>query len=505
MIKPALAILLFCSAAAQHISRIQRTVEDMFAISDWETYRGFTQITGVVESQRHIYFGTNGAGILRYDKFENKFVNPLTRSNGLRSNHITRIYSSLADSTSEYETAYGIETPRGSQVIETDQLDVGTISTRFADSFVINPQQRGFAPMAASDVPQFATPYFLEPNLTVRGREFQRFKLRGKYVDSDYGSWLLVDNFGLFFAETSSSLFEPIKHGPISNTIYSLATWENSIFLGQAGSAKKPVFTRWDLDGNWEHWAKDFVTDLSGDRVNRAVTIGDSLWLATNGGLVWFDPKSEEFRLARDNRLYAMEINDIADGGSEVILGTSKGLFAYRKQSKSVHQYKFPQIGTVDVLSVASNGNTIFAVTRFGIFQIDREDNSILDFRKEISFQSLRTTLVRYMNGKFWFNNTDGIYYYDPIEDEATQIVLTSSTFQLQVRAIKEDGAGNLFVGTNKGLLLHSREDDRWVWITKREGLPSNFVNDILLEEKSIVIATANGISRFFWQDLTRF
>jgi hypothetical protein len=477
----------------------------MFAIKDWETYCRFTTITGIVESERYILFGTNGAGILRFDKFENRFIIPLTRSNGLRSNTISKIYSSKEEAENTFKSEIGIETARGSQVFNIDQLDEYSLRTNIKIAFEIDKKAKVFEAIEDDNLPQFESPYFYETGNFVRGKEFDRYKIKGKYIDQNRGVWLIAENFGLFYAETESSLYRPYKVGPLSKQIHAIAKFGDALFLAQSGSTTAPVLTRWDESGDWKHWQKNYVTELQASRVNRVIEVENTLWLATDAGLISFDPKAESFKSFLRTKLYAASLNDLFHIGNDIFLATSKGLFTYQLDSKTIDQIPYKAIGTVGVLSVAANEKYIFVVTRFGVYRIDREENELVDFSKELSFQSLKTSLVRYINGKFWFNNTDGIYYYNPEEDEAVQIVLTSASFQLGVLDIEEDSEGNLFVGTNKGLLINYAKQDRWVWLTKREGLPSNSVTDVLLEADSIVIATLGGISRFFWKDISRF
>jgi ligand-binding sensor domain-containing protein len=504
MIRLFVAFFITCAASAQIIQRIQRPVENMYFINDWETYSTYSRITGIVESPRIVFFGTNGAGILRYDKITNHFLVPLTRSNGLLSNNITAMYTEIADTARYYQSTVGIETDRGSQVLPLDQSDDFYLRTTDPAFFRKGRFAMPIVQITESDQFTFDMPYTYTQNGQIRGDKFDQFKITGKFTDQSYGQWLIVNNFGLFYAATSSSFYKPIKLGPISNNINAITLVNDDLYLGQSGNTSYPIFTRWAADGTWDHWRQDHVTALRSKVVHDVVSYQGKIWMGANLGLLSYDPATNEFKDYQIGGLHQAAIYEIFPFENELLLATSKGLYTYLINANDIRQYKFKAMGTVDVLSVAENERFLFAITRFGVFKVDKERNTITEFTQELDFQSIRTTLVRFQNKKFWFNNTDGVFFFDPETEETTQIVLTSSQFQLGITDIDEVDS-NLFISTTKGLMIYFAKERQWVWLTKREGLPSNAVKDVIVDGDYLYIATNNGVTRFFWNDISRF
>lgn len=506
MIRSLFIIFLFTFSSAQVIKRLQQNPRDLFVIKDWKSYSAYSRITGIVESHSTIYFATNGAGLLRYDKFERRFKFPLSRSNGIRSNDIRALYTAHEDSGLLDKRSVLLETSRGPQVISLDQSDNFYLSSEELSFFQKDKRSLPLEAIREEDRFTFDIPYHYQNGGTIRGDNFEEYRVSGKYVDSERGIWLIVNNLGFFYAESEAGFFRPIHLGPISNQVRSLTYYNGDVFLALSNNSRRelPILARWSRENSWKHWRQYYVSELRSSQINKVLVIKDTLWLGGNFGLASYTLGTNEFRDYRFKGLYDNVVYDIFAYKNELLFGTDKGLWIYQAKSKSLHQLKFKAIGNVDVFSVAEDDRYIFAVSRFGVYKIDKKNESISLFNNELDFPSIKSSIVRYIDGKFYFNNTDGIFFFDPERNEKTQIVLSSTNFQLDISDIELSG-DNIFLATNKGLLIYYKKTDEWVWITKREGLPSNQLNDIELAGDFLLIASTNGVSEFYWRDESRF
>ena len=57
---------------------------------DWVSYTDFKYISSIAADQKVVYFGTTG-GIIRYDRFADTWLDPLTASGGLPSNNVQQL------------------------------------------------------------------------------------------------------------------------------------------------------------------------------------------------------------------------------------------------------------------------------------------------------------------------------------------------------------------------------------------------------------------------------
>ncbi|MCX6831054.1 MAG: hypothetical protein NT028_02845, partial [candidate division Zixibacteria bacterium] len=82
----AIPLILMLTAASLFGQRLYRFYDP----GDWVTYTNTRYVTSIAKGFFTVYFGTNG-GILRYDINAEKWLAPLTVSDGLPDNRIRRL------------------------------------------------------------------------------------------------------------------------------------------------------------------------------------------------------------------------------------------------------------------------------------------------------------------------------------------------------------------------------------------------------------------------------
>ncbi|MEE2632647.1 MAG: hypothetical protein VX826_02825, partial [Candidatus Neomarinimicrobiota bacterium] len=66
--------------------------DNRFDPFDWEMYSQSDRINSISEDNTYFYFGTESAGILRFNKFSEQFDIPITRAQGLHSKAVKHVY-----------------------------------------------------------------------------------------------------------------------------------------------------------------------------------------------------------------------------------------------------------------------------------------------------------------------------------------------------------------------------------------------------------------------------
>ena len=94
-------ILFFSCAVAQS--------ENRFDVINWEIYSQPLKINSISEDNSFFYFGTDNAGILRFNKFSQQFDTPITEAQGLHSRSVKHVF---------YDEKTGILWAVGNQFIE---------------------------------------------------------------------------------------------------------------------------------------------------------------------------------------------------------------------------------------------------------------------------------------------------------------------------------------------------------------------------------------------------
>ena len=487
------------------IETLYRDPVDVFKISDWKTYLSFQRITDVTESQQHVFFATDGAGLLRYDKFSNRFDFPLTKSNGLISNKIYAIRE-LAQDTSlnyaQYAVLY-IRTEFGEkrQIIDLTQND----NAYFRDDFNFNVTEVDYfktkQALEFSETYNLEHPYSMSAGPEVIDENFEVYKEVYKYQDKNNGSWLFVTGLGLFRSNFESGTYKFYRSGPSSNACIDLFLYENSVYIGHAApkNNRSTVLSVWNTDNNWEHFKAKHIFGFSGSRINRIKALNDTILLASDQGLISFSARNKTFTVKKNSQLQSLEINDFTLSEDTYLLASSSGLYHYYPNSGLISEIVDRNFRNKKIRRIAGNTDEFFFTTKYEIFHYKLD--SLRYFRKEMkkAITLSNNSFVEYNDNKFWFNNSSGIFYYNPKNKETKSIRLSSSSFRIKINKVISH-KDYIFLGTSKGIIIYYADSDKWIWLNERDGLPHSNIRDLILDGEYLLILYPNGISEFKWR-----
>ena len=100
-------------------------------------------------------------------------------------------------------------------------------------------------------------------------------------------------------------------------------------------------------------------------------------------------------------------------------------------------------------------------------------------------------------NGNLWIGTQRGLNHYNRSTKEFNHIKLNGGLDKINVVKIIRDNKKRLWIGTLKyGLICYDPADSTHQIFNKFNGLPSNKISDLLLNDESLIVATSNtGIS----------
>lgn len=100
-------------------------------------------------------------------------------------------------------------------------------------------------------------------------------------------------------------------------------------------------------------------------------------------------------------------------------------------------------------------------------------------------------------NGLLWFGHNDALWTLDPATGKINRHGADQSSLLIQIKCIYPDGKGNIWIGTEKGLIQYEFEKEKWHRFTQSDGLSNNIVVGILPEGDSCLwLSTYKGLSR---------
>lgn len=222
----------------------------------------------------------------------------------------------------------------------------------------------------------------------------------------------------------------------------------------------------------FEHYNSDEYKNAP-YHVNHIVEHQDDYILATENGVIRFDPTKKEFNPLLDPEIYVGVCIFLYIDSKEILwIGTTgNGLFAYNLKTKELKRYRSDDFDTKTI--AANSVNYILEDHRFRLwFGTDGGGLSLFNRKKE--------TFTTYNQQ---YNNLPSDFIY----------------------GISESRFGNLWIATNKGLSRFDVEDNQFFNYTNESGFPLkelNYKSLLLTNEGELFVGGIDGLISFKEQDL---
>ncbi|MBD3170806.1 MAG: hypothetical protein GF307_15120 [candidate division Zixibacteria bacterium] len=459
---------------------------------DWVSFGPARTVTSIAVGRDEVYFGTTDAGVLRMDKYSEKWGDPLTTSDGLPSNNILRI-------------AY--DPDKQELWIDTD-LGVGIYETTFQD-FIFGGSFPSELVQSDSYRPddlftEFGYSYFPGYVLGPHGRKHH---ITASVVDrSNYRAWVGINGIGPAKVNTRAYDMEFLRFGPYSEDQRAIADNGETLFAG--GYPDPGLYegvTFYDLDGGeWLHYESGIEPGLPGARVNCAYAGDEAIWFGTNTGLIRYDTYERKFRpYTVFNGLYSDYVSTIYVDGDYVWVGTDNGLnllkftgdkldtlnleglprdqsffgqFVYDVQFDEVFMYVGTQTG-------------IYYRTRQGEFW-QRYNPGIIGGRRDI-------TAVLPTSRGLWLGHPGEVIFFNPADEIRTGYNPPGLGGSANINDIiaYED---IIFAATDNGLLAIRPSTAQSRLYTEDDGLIVSQVYDLTTHREYLWCATPRGLTRVY-------
>jgi ligand-binding sensor domain-containing protein len=192
-------------------------------------------------------------------------------------------------------------------------------------------------------------------------------------------------------------------------------------------------------------------------------------------------------------------ITSIVNDGRYVWVGSTGGLRRMDDMADVVDKEFVSELPTPDVRDMALGKNHLYLVTSGGIARIKREDEHAkvqsISLPDGVPASSL-TSITRH--GDDWMLIGTDRYGLVLVSDEKTLSLPWSQPLKSTRVTSLASLDGEVFAGTpGKGIYKFRFSDKGGVdeWITKDEGLPDNWITDLMVWEDRLYASTTNGIA----------
>lgn len=326
-------------------------------------------------------------------------------------------------------------------------------------------------------------------------------------VDSNHNLWIGSYRHGVFMLSHNLNAYSVMdKHsGKLCYDIVAAVIPDGDrLYLGLDGGGIEVLDTS---TGRYRQYNKK-NSDMPADNVVSIVKDGPVLWAAVYGtGLVECDPEANQFRTYRGdpasepgNKLWI-----VRDGGDGCLWVGGNSLSVFDKQTRTFTTV--PGTENSDVLSMAIDGDVLVVATRWnGLLQIDSPRRTVAERHSDspskggIRLPGRKTPFVFVdSHHEVWVDVDNAMLCR--LDLNAKRIVRTyhhrADGAGTQVLSMVEDKAGNLLIGTNRGLLKYVREKDVIVSLND-ERMPTMFTfNAVAKDGNTAYFGTTSGLLRY--------
>jgi signal transduction histidine kinase/ligand-binding sensor domain-containing protein/DNA-binding response OmpR family regulator len=265
----------------------------------------------------------------------------------------------------------------------------------------------------------------------------------------------------------------------------------------------------------YKHFASD-PRSLSFEDINKfAEDKKGNLWIGTNGGgLIYFDRKTGRFTQYKHDRRNPNSLSsDIIvslyiDHDQQLWIGTYFGGLDHFDGRKFIH-YKHDDKAPTSIADdrvwniLEDSSNRLWIGTFAAGLQIFDRDKQIFSspFKQTDIRSPYISALFEDTKGNLWvggyfgvdkiLKNGRGVIHYNKKKNDPNSLIHDD------IHNITQDSRGLMWIATRDGLSILNPETNRFISLTKKDGLPDNQVSRVLEDKGGAMwLSTSNGLGR---------
>ena len=461
------------------------------------SWSDFSHITCITTSGELAYFGTT-EGILRYHRFDDHWLDPITVSDGLQGKQILRIAVPFDDSRITVETEQGI------YVYETG-IDQWFLDTEFPaedsqDSRPRFPMPPLFMPFG----------YTLEDEGYISDRNFNDWQITAT-LDDGYSTFFIGTwGLGILKADQYDLQAQIIPYGLLQKRTDAIYIEGDSIWLaGNAGDLppeypnQRMGVTLYDRsDQRFSYFEpryfpgfdSEIIYDIAGDRQN--------LYFAGRLGLSILPRDKDYFiTLTRRDGLPVSEATALAISPDSVWIGTPEGLALYTPSVDTMAVVGRRILGQKFITALHLSGDKLIIGTTEGTFYIDTRLKKIGSMKDPEGILGGSIREITSFYNEIFIASDWGLVAVDLKTGKASSIEYLERSGGVYALAVNEK---YIAAAVDHGLALLDRKEGRLRIFDELDGLLSEKINAIVAEGDYLWLGSEEGITRFMWNNPLR-
>ncbi len=486
-----------------------------YALDDWVSYTSSNRFSSMTVGTHYIYIGTKGGGILRYHIYDNYWDYPFTTSNGLPSNQVENVVfdpktSFLWAVTPNDVAIYNFTSREWIRRSETPGWPYQFPETGTSQDPNDIRKERFLDREALFNLPGF----FANGSFSITGEwtliddfTFDEYPIVGYLRDRFDRIWFLVDGFGIGEGQFFSRRVNFYRVGLPDFSPRAIAYQGDDLWFGGIGKERQGVsaIALWPYNqAGWHYFQARRINRLPRDDVNDIVADGDSVWFATEFGVLLYDAAEDKWRnWGLGQGVVSHTVWDVEILGNYLYAATDQGISRINRFSGKGERIKDLRFSNLPTYRLALQNDTLWAATFRGIF---RYINTIGDWElveAKSAIQDINVTAVDVYQNEVWFAAHGGIFGLNLDTDEWQSFNQIAFEIDYPYMDIKVNDK-SVWVATPNGLLKYDKIRQDWRLFTRQDGLLSNICYQLLLDGDYIWIANELGYTQFYWNSPRR-
>lgn len=462
------------------------------------TWADFSNVIRVTSSMTYVYAATT-EGIIRYNKIEQRFEEPLTGRVGLRGDEIRGIWTDTFDKKLLLQTDAG-------------KFEYDHFFKAWTEVFELSEFE--------TDVRHVVTPVgMLAPfgfNTLADGTIVDRFGRNfpiNDIIDDGTGTlWIGTWGFGLATAESSSKLIELLPYGLLQNQVSAILDEDSLVWVGgPLGTSYRSGLTAFNLAENRFSYLETGLSSGSPEAdVYCLAGNSEAIFVGSSEGLFVYDRALDKItdQMTERNGLTGRVVSALEIVGDSLFVGTTGGIaivdfikdsITYLNQREFLNQmiYDFERVD-----------NTLWIAAELGAYRLLLDSGELFKFKDPGGSLFSRVYALDRYGDKLWFLGEDGLLRLNlktgqTVDYPAGSLHLGNSFYPFRTLAVNDRVAA---VSSSRGFTLFFDEKGKpdYREFSTDDGLPSSNVMALLFDGDYLWVGTERGLSSFWWNNPNR-
>jgi len=285
--------------------------------------------------------------------------------------------------------------------------------------------------------------------------------------DSRGNIWIGLEDLGINMLDASTGIItkyssQTEENGLTYSNVHDLMFLENNILWIATYTGGINIFNT--ETGKYSHINSKTNPELPSDNIYSFYDMGDSIFIATTGGLVVYNVHSKKINRFFTETVGGMQFEAICKTENKIWFSSSQRAYYYDiKKKELIYFDRIPLMNNINFVKTDSYGRVWFGDCYNGLCYYDEKSDKVVSFNKSNGFPvSWMFSLEEGNDGWFWASSDKGLVKFNPgknifiLYDSNSGIPFNQFNF----RASFKDSWGNIYFGGNNGMVSFNENEN---------------------------------------------